>query len=64
MLRFSMRQPDETLCGALSAEICRALTTLFEPEAVVELRVLETDRGERSPTSEDRWSSLEASVNK
>jgi hypothetical protein len=45
MLRFSMRQPDVTLRGALSVEVCRALTTLFEPEAVVELRVLETERG-------------------
>jgi hypothetical protein len=47
MLRFSMRQPDVTLRGALSVEVCRALTTLFEPEAVVELRVLETERRER-----------------
>jgi hypothetical protein len=45
MLRFSMRQPDETLPAPSRRRFPGALTTLFEPEAVVELRVLETERG-------------------
>src|SRR5437879_3865067 len=57
-----MRQPDGTRRGALPAEICRALTILFEPEAVVELRVLETERGVVSGYFDNREKLVESAA--